>query len=261
MAINLKSEVEIEHIWRACRLVHEVLGHCREICRPGVETKDIDAEAERLIQKVEGAIPLFKNYPASDGVTAPFPAVTCISVNEEVVHGIPSARIIQEGDLVSIDFGVRIDGWCGDSATTVMVEPVTARHRRLCEVTEHVLQIAIENIQPGRLWSRIARQMQRYAEVSGLGVVEKFTGHGIGRELHEEPKLPNYVNLELLRNDIELQPGMVIAVEPMCTLGTGEVVVLDDDWTVATEDRQPAAHYEHTVVVTEKGCTVLTAAG
>ena len=190
--------------------LHEVLEHCRGICRPGVTTAEINAEAERLIQKVEGAVPLFKNYPASGGAAAPFPAVTCISVNEEVVHGIPSSRTIREGDVVSIDFGVRIEGWCGDAATTVMVEPVTARCRRLCEVTEHVLQIAIENIRPGRTWSSIAKKMERYAETAGLSVVKEFVGHGIGRELHEEPKLPNYVSRELLHDDIELQPGMVL---------------------------------------------------
>ncbi|MEX2673097.1 MAG: type I methionyl aminopeptidase [Phycisphaeraceae bacterium] len=257
MAISLKSRAEIAKMRAAGRIVHEALRRCRAACRPGVTTAELNAEAEKLIEGTPGAVGLFKWYPTyreGEG----FPAVTCISVNDEVVHGIPGDRVIGEGDLVSVDCGVRIDGWCGDSATTILVGQVSPEQRRLCEVTEHVLQIAIENIRPGRTWSRVARQMQNYAERAGFSVIKDFVGHGIGQSMHEEPKVPNFVSRDLLRHDIELKPGMVLAVEPMCTLGTEQVRVLKDGWTVVTADGRPAAHYEHTIAVTEDGCEVLT---
>ena len=241
----------------ACRLVRQVLQRCREVCRVGATTAEIDGEAEEILAQNENAVGLFKNYPTYKPGEG-FPALTCISMNEEVVHGIPGDRRGQAGDLVSIDFGCRIDGWCGDAATTVMVEPVSEADRRLCQVTEHVLQVAIENIRPGRRWSRVAGMMAGYAEQAGMGVVKDFVGHGIGQTMHEEPKVPNFVNQELLRNDIELAPGMVLAVEPMCSLGRGQVKVLADKWTVVTVDGQSAAHYEHTIAVTDDGCEVLT---
>ena len=176
-----------------------------------------------------------------------------------MVHGIPGERVVEEGDLVSVDFGVRIDGWCGDSATTIMVGKVRPKWRKLCEVTERVLEIAIEQIRPGKKWSHVARRMQDYAERLGMSVIKNFVGHGIGKELHEDPKVPNYVSPELERHDIELVPGMVLAIEPMCCLGADRVKTLDDGWTVATADNKPAAHYEHTVAITDDGCEVLTA--
>lgn len=256
MAISLKSKEEIEKMRAAGRVVHRVLQRCREICRPGVTTREIDEEASRVIAAA-GAKGLFKNYPTyrpGEG----FPSTLCLSVNEVVVHGIASERRIEEGDIVGIDCGVQVDGWCGDSAITVMVGQVRPEVRKLCEVTEHVLRIAIENIRPGRKWSQIARLMQRYAEHAGLSVVRDFVGHGIGRQMHEEPKVPNYVSRELLRHDIELREGVVLAIEPMCNLGSREVMTMPDGWTVLTVDGQPSAHYEHTVAVTALGADVLT---
>ena len=241
---------------RAARLVYNTLQQCREACRPGAMTRELDDAAERMLEG-SGAVPLFKNYPTyrpGEG----FPAVTCISVNEEVVHGIPGDRVLEEGDVVSVDFGCRIDGWCGDSARTFMVGQVSPERRRLCEVTKHVLQIALENVRPGRRWSQVARLMQNYAEKAGMGIVKEFVGHGIGAKMHEDPKIPNFVSRELLRNDIELKAGLVLAIEPMCCLGEGAVKVLDDEWTVATQDGKAAAHYEHTVAITDDGCEVLT---
>jgi len=258
MAISLKNAQEIEQMRVAGRIVYEALQACREACRPGATTAQVNAAAERVLASHAGAEPLFKNYPASHAGADPFPAVTCISVNEQVVHGIPGDRVIEEGDLVSVDCGVRMDGWCGDSAVTIAVGRTSAERCRLVEVTEHVLAIAIENIRPGRLWSQVARLMQNYAERAGLGVIRDFVGHGIGRNMHEEPKVPNFVSRELLRRDVELRPGMVLAVEPMCTLGGDRVRVLDDHWTVVTEDGRCAAHCEHTLAVTETGCRVLT---
>ncbi len=256
MAISYKTPQQIEHMRRAGRLVHEALRRCREVCQPGVTTAQIDAVAEQVLEE-SGGKGLFKNYPTyrpGEG----FPACTCISVNDEVVHGIPGSRQVNDGDIVSIDFGIKIDGWCGDAATTILVGSVPREVRKLCEVTEHVLSIAIENIRPGEKWSSIARRMESYAKAAKLGIVREFVGHGIGQSLHEEPKVPNFVSRELRRNDIELRPGLVIAVEPMCCLGSDAVRVLSDQWTVVTADGKPAAHYEHTVAVTETGCEVLT---
>jgi methionyl aminopeptidase len=256
MAIALKSASEIRQMREAGRLVHQALQRCRAACVPGATTAQIDAQAMAVLAENPSAVGLFQWYPTyrkGEG----FPAVTCISVNDEVVHGIPGGRVIAEGDVVSVDFGVRLNGWCGDSATTIMVGKVSPERRRLCEVTEHVLQIAVENMRPGLRWSRIAEMMQRYAEQAGMGVIRDFVGHGIGRNMHEDPKVPNFVSRELLRNDIELVPGLVLA-EPMCTLGTEKVTVLSDGWTVVTADGKAAAHYEHTLAVTETGCEVLT---
>ncbi len=257
MAIIRKTPQEIERMRRAGRLVHEVLRRITEACQPGVSTRELDEIAEGLVRQTSGAVGLFQWYPTykeSEG----FPSVTCISVNEEVVHGIPGERIVKEGDLVSVDFGVQLDGWCGDAATTILVGKVSSERRRLCEATQHVLQIAIENIRPGRYWSQIARMMQNYAERAGFGVIRDFVGHGIGSKMHEDPKVPNYVSDELRRKDFELRPGMVLAVEPMCSAGAEEVEVLGDGWTVVTADRKAAAHYEHTLAVTETGCDILT---
>lgn len=256
MAIRLKTEEEIAKMRAAGRAVRKVLHHCAAMCKPGVTTRQIDEEADRVIRE-SGAKGLFKNYPTyrpGEG----FPGTLCISVNEVVVHGIADDRVIQDGDIVGLDCGVAIDGWCGDSATTVRVGNVPKDVQKLCEVTEHVLQLAIENVKPGRKWSQIARLMQNYAESHGMSVVRDFVGHGIGSNMHEDPKVPNFVSRDLLRDDIELRPGMVLAIEPMCNLGSKDVLTLDDGWTVVTADRKASAHYEHTVAVTQQGAQVLT---
>ncbi|MEX2387847.1 MAG: type I methionyl aminopeptidase [Phycisphaeraceae bacterium] len=256
MAVQLKSKDELEKMRAAGRVVQQVHQRCRELCKPGVTTREIDEEAYRLFTSL-GAKGLFKNYPTyreGEG----FPSNLCISVNEVVVHGIAGDRTIEDGDIVGVDCGVKLDGWCGDAATTILVGNVAPEVRKLCEVTEHILHLAIENIQPGRRWSQVARLMQSYAESHGYGVVREFVGHGIGQEMHEDPKVPNYVSRHLLQNDIELREGMVLAIEPMCNLGSAQVVTLDDAWTVVTADRKASAHYEHTVAVTAGGADVLT---
>ena len=256
MAIRLKSRDEIDKMRQAGRVVHSVLQRCRELCQPGVTTKEIDEEAQRVIDTA-GARGLFKNYPTYKPGQG-FPSTLCISVNEVVVHGIASDRVIENGDIVGVDCGVQLDGWCGDSATTIMVGDVTPEVRKLCEDTQHVLQIAIENVKPGRRWSQIARLMQQYAESQGYGVVRDFVGHGIGQTMHEDPKVPNFVGRDLLRNDILLREGVVLAIEPMCNMGTKDVKTLADQWTVVTLDGKPAAHYEHTVAVVPGGAEILT---
>jgi methionyl aminopeptidase len=256
MAVRRKSKAEIEKMRAAGRVVRKIHEHCQEICKPGITTREIDEEAGRLFKEY-GVRGLFKNYPTyrpGEG----FPSNLCISVNEVVVHGIGDDRKIKDGDIVGIDCGVQLDGWCADSAVTIMVGDVSPEVRRLCQVTQEVLQLAIDNIKPGRRWSQIARLMQNYAEQAGMGVVKDFVGHGIGQSMHEDPKVPNFVSRDLLRNDIELREGIVLAIEPMCNLGTGEVITLADGWTVVTADRKPSAHYEHTVAVTATGADVLT---
>ena len=257
MAISLKSPQEIERMRESGRLVHEALRRCREACKAGATTAEIDAAAGSVVHENPGSVGLFKWYPTYEEGQG-FPAYTCISVNDELVHGIPGGRVLEEGDLVSVDFGIRINGWCGDAATTIPVGRISPERERLCEVTEHVLRIAIENIRPGRRWSRIAQQMERYAERAGMGVIKEFVGHGIGRVMHEDPKVPNYLSRDLRKKDIELRPGMVMAVEPMCSLGSEKTETLDDGWTVVMADGRCAAHYEHTLAVTETGCEILT---
>lgn len=256
MAIVLKSKGDIEKMRAAGRVVRRVLDHCEAFIRPGVTTRQIDEACYRVFTEA-GARGLFKNYPTYKPDEG-FPGNVCISVNDCVVHGIGGDRVIKDGDIVGIDCGVQLDGWCGDAATTVLVGNVARRTRQLCEATRHVLQLAVENIKPGRRWSQVARLMQGYAESQGFGVVRDFVGHGIGRSMHEDPKVPNFVSRDLLRNDIVLREGLVLAVEPMCTLGRPDTVVLDDGWTVLTADGEPSAHYEHTIAVTATGADVLT---
>jgi methionyl aminopeptidase len=257
MAIRLKSKAELEKMRAAGRVVQDVHRACREVCKPGVSTQEIDETAERVIRDA-GAVGLFKNYPTYKKGEG-FPANLCISVNDVVVHGIASReQLIEDGDIVGIDCGVMLDGWCGDAATTIEVGDVGEEVAGLCEVTRQVLQLAIDNVRPGRRWSQIARVMQKYAEGQGYGVVRDFVGHGIGKKMHEDPKLPNYVNRELIKDDIVLREGITLAIEPMCNLGTKETLTEDDGWTVRTADGKASAHYEHTVAVTADGADVLT---
>jgi methionyl aminopeptidase len=180
-------------------------------------------------------------------------------VNEQVVHGIPSENTrLKDGDILSIDFGVRFDGYCGDAAVTIGIGKVSEHKRRLMDVTKHVLDIAVSMAAPNVKWSRVAAQMQDYAESAGFSVVKDFVGHGIGRKMHEEPRVPNFVSDDLLANDIVLTEGMVLAVEPMINSGTSAVRTLKNGWTVVTRDGKCSAHFEHTIVIVKDGCEVLT---
>lgn len=255
MAIKLKSAREIELMRNAGRIVHKVLTGLAEMVAPGVTTAELDAEAERLTAEL-GAQALFKGVPGAGG---PFPGTICTSLNEQVVHGIPSPRtVIRQGDVVSLDYGCRLAGYCGDAALTVLVGQAPPRTRELVDVTRRLLEIAVEQSRPGRLWSEVARQMQACAEEHGFSVIREFVGHGIGREMHEDPKVPNFVSRELLKQDILLQQGLVLAVEPMVAMGRADVKVGPDGWAVCTRDRQPAAHFEHTLAIAPGGCSVLT---
>jgi methionyl aminopeptidase len=255
--ILLKSPREIALMRDAGRLVAKALERVRTMAVPGVSTADMDAAVATIFRE-HGAVPLFKGYPSPTKGKPPFPAVICASVNEQVVHGIPNRRPLREGDIVSIDTGCRLNGWCGDAATTVAIGPIRPEIQKLLEVTRETLSLSIRAMERYRTWSEVASLMERYVKSQGMAVIEKFVGHGIGRDMHEEPQVPNFLSKALRRNDIRLEPGIVLAIEPMVALGTKEVRTLDDGWTVETRDRAASAHFEHTVAMTPEGPRVLT---
>ena len=257
MAITLRSRREIELMRRAGAVVANVLSQLKEMAEPGMTTARLDTIALQMAVEA-GAEALFKGVRSPVSNT-PFPGAICASINEQVVHGIPSKHTkLREGDILSVDFGVRLNGYCGDAAITVPVGDVSEDKRRLLNVTEHVLGLAIEKSTPSVRWSQVAAEMQHYAESAGFSVVRDFVGHGIGREMHEEPKVPNFVSRELLDDDIVLTEGMVLAVEPMINAGSCAVRTLKNGWTVVTRDGKCSAHFEHTIVIVDGGCKILT---
>jgi methionyl aminopeptidase len=257
MAITLRSRREVELIRRAGAVVVDVLSKLKEIAEPGVTTGRLNNVASQITADA-GAEALFKGV-RSPLSRIPFPACVCTSVNEQVVHGIPSETVVlKDGDILSIDFGARLDGYCADAAVTVAIGKVSENKRELIDVTKHVLDMAIEKSAPAVKWSRIAAEMQSYVESAGFSVVKDFVGHGIGKKMHEEPRVPNFVSDELLTCDIILTEGMVLAVEPMINAGTGNVRTRKDGWTVVTRDGKCSAHFEHTIAIVKNGCEVLT---
>ena len=249
-AISLKQPHEISLMREAGRIVAIVLNTLEDAIRPGVTTWDLDVIAEEVTAKL-GGVPAFKGYQG-------FPASICASVNEELVHGIPSARrVLEEGDIVTIDFGASYQGYFGDSAVTYMVGTVIGPARRLLQVTEESLAGAINQARAGKNVSDLSRTVQAHVEANGFSIVRQYVGHGIGTRMHEEPRVPNYFDEEPAIDPV-LQPGMVLAIEPMVNQGSSETMVLDDDWTVVTSDRMLSAHFEHSVAVTENGPEILT---
>ncbi len=260
MAITLRSQREIELMGRAGAVVADVLSKLKEVAEPGITTADLDSIAVKMTADA-GAQALFKGVrtPYSQ---IPFPGVICASINDEVVHGIPSENAaLSSGDILSVDFGVRLDGYCGDAAITMAIGDISEDRRRLMDVTTRVLEIAIAKSAPAVRWSQVAAEMQRCAEEAGFSVVRDFVGHGIGREMHEEPRVPNFVNSELRAHDIVLAEGMVLAVEPMINAGSCGVRTLKNGWTVVTRDGKCSAHFEHTIAIVKGGCEVLTVKG
>lgn len=245
--IILKSKSEIEKMRRACRIVAEVLQELKQVARPGVTTLELDALAERGI-RARGALPAFKGYRG-------FPKSLCVSVNEQVVHGIPSKRRLKEGDIVGLDLGAIWDGYYGDAAITVPVGRVSPAIEHLLAITKEALYAGINEVKPGKHLSDISHAIQNHAETQGYSVVRAFVGHGIGTALHEEPQVPNFGPPG---RGPRLKPGMVLAIEPMVNLGDADVEILDDGWTVVTADGQLSAHFEHTVAITENGPEILT---
>lgn len=251
--IEIKSRGEVERMRRASGIVAEILAELVEMVRPGMTTAALDAVAEERIARL-GAKPAFKNYRVGDSI---FPAVLCTSVNEEIVHGIPSGRTLAEGDIIGLDFGVIYEGYYADSAVTAPVGRVDARSDRLITTTRRCLDAAISQLRPGRRIGDVGAAVQAIAEAEGYGVVRDFVGHGIGRALHEDPQVPNF---GIAGRGRSLKPGMVLAVEPMINEGTAAVRVLSDGWTAVTADGKRSAHFEHTVAITEDGPWVLTSA-
>jgi methionyl aminopeptidase len=255
--IILKSAREIELIRAAGAVVHRVLAKMKELAQPGATTAELNSVAEDMIAQAAG-VPLFKGVE-NPQARFPFPAALCTSVNEELVHGIPGNRVLQEGDIVSVDCGVRVAGYCGDAATTIPIGRISPEAEHLLDVTRRTLALACEEIRPGRMWSEVATKMQAFVESEGLSVVRDFVGHGIGREMHEEPKVPNYWDHSQKLLDFELVEWMVLAIEPMVNAGTHRVHYGDGNrWVVVTGDRRYAAHFEHTMAVRAAGVDVLT---
>lgn len=248
--IVLKSPREIGILREAGRIARLALDAATAMARPGVSTAEIDAEVERVIRG-HGATPEFKGYHG-------FPASVCVSVNDQVVHGIPGSRRLKEGDVVGIDVGARWKGYVGDNAATVAVGRVSEAARRLIDTTRECLELAVLECVPGRRLSDIGRAVQSLAESRGFTLVRDYAGHGIGARMHEDPQVPNYVDEHTLRRDLVLKEGLCIAIEPMLNAGGPEVRVLDDDWTVVTRDGSLSAHWEDSVAVTKDGPVVLT---
>jgi methionyl aminopeptidase len=248
VAVVLKSAKEIEKMRRAGKVVREVLELVRGLVKPGVTTMDLEKAAEARTKKL-GAKPAFKGYHG-------YPCVLCTSVNSEVVHGIPSTkRVLKEGEIVSVDFGAFVEGFCGDAAITVPVGKIDPQTAELLKVTEASLHAGIDVVKPGATLGDVGFAVQKVVEAAGFSVVRDFVGHGIGVHMHEDPQVPNY---GIAGQGMKLRAGMVIAIEPMVNAGKYGVMVLDDGWTAVTADGSMSAHFEHTVAVTATGARILT---
>jgi len=243
----LKRPDEVELIRESARIVAEALDLAGSLARPGMATAEIDRQVKAHIEE-RGGVPSFLGYHG-------YPASTCISVNEQVVHGIPNGRVLREGDIVGVDIGVYRKGYHGDAARTFAVGEVDPEARRLLRVTEEALLRGIEAIRPGGRLGLVSHAIQRHVEAEGFSVVRDLVGHGIGRKLHEDPQVPNFGPAEA---GPVLRPGLVLAIEPMVNQGTWEVYTLEDRWTVVTKDGRLSAHFEHTVAVTENGPEILS---
>lgn len=250
--IRLKNKNQIAGIKASCTMLSELYAELRPLIVAGTATIDLDDFARRFIVD-RGGTPAFLNYGDASN---PFPATLCISINEEVIHGIPGKRVIRPGDVVSIDSGIDLGGYYSDAAFSVAVPPVAPETERLLRVTKECLERAIAVVKPGSRIHDISRAVFSHARANGFGVVRQYCGHGVGFSQHEDPQVPNYVGSG---PNPRLVPGMVIAIEPMINAGGDNVTELDDGWTVVTLDRSLSAHFEHTVVVTDTGVEVLTA--
>jgi len=251
----LKTPEQIARMREAGLIVWEAHQVAADMVMPGITTAEIEAAVDTFIT-LNNATALFKGVPGK----VPFPAATCISVNEEIVHGMPGKRVLKEGDIVSLDIGVRLNGWCGDAAVTRPVGVISPEKRKLLDITEGTLRLAIELMPRCQYWSQVAKEMADYVRKAGFSVVEELAGHGIGADLWESLHVPNYSNREYEKNqDFRLEPGVVIAVEPMVNVGRRNIKTLRDHWTITTTDGKPSAHFEHTLALTRDGVQILTA--
>jgi methionyl aminopeptidase len=252
-----KSPEEIERMRRAGRIVADTIDRILEAVHPGATTAELDVVAEKTIRD-QGAVPSFKGYGGTSE-RPPFPASICTSLNQEVVHGIPGARVLREGDILSLDVGAIWEGYHGDSAVSVFVgEPPGAEAEKLLRVTEDSLEAGIAQLKPGGRLSDVGHAVQQVVEGAGFSVVREYVGHGVGQSLHEDPPIPNYGDPG---RGPKIAPGLVVAIEPMVNMGGWETAVQPDRWTVVTADGSLSAHFEHTIAVTENGPEVLTARG
>lgn len=250
-----RSPAEIDKLRRSGLLVYEILQKLKDMVAEGITTQDLEAAAAKMIADA-GARPAFKGY-VSHASKAKYPFVLCTSVNEEVVHGMPSAkRKLKPGDIVSIDTGVELNGYFGDSAVTVAIGEPNDSVKRLLKVTEESLELAIDKVRAGNRLFDICGTVEKHVTSNGFSVVREFVGHGIGTSLHEEPQIPNYIDRNT--ENPRLKPGMVLAIEPMVNAGKPDVLVLDDGWTAVAKDGSMSAHFEHTVAVTDTGARILT---
>jgi methionyl aminopeptidase len=245
--ITMKSAREIEAMRRSGKITSQVLGDLMRAVKPGMTTGDLDAMAEKGIREL-GGIPTFMGYHG-------YPSSICASVNDEVVHGMPGKRVLEDGDLLSIDIGTTFEGYVSDSAVTVAVGTISPAAQRLLDVTQECLMAGIAQMHKGNRLGDIGAAVQKHAESHGYGVVRELVGHGIGTKMHEEPQVPNYGSQG---SGMELRPGLVLAIEPMITEGKYAVETLKDGWTVVTADGKLAAHFEHTIAITEDGPKILT---
>lgn len=254
--MKLKSSEQIKRMREAGLLLWEVHQIAKSLICIGITTKEIDAAVDAFI-KSKNAIPLFKGVPSSVPGKPPFPASTCISVNEQVVHGIPSERKLSAGDIVSIDIGVKYNGWSSDAAVTYPVDAtVSEEAKNLLYVTENCLRMNIELLKTNSRWSKIVKHSSNLIRQAGYSIVEELVGHAIGKEMWESPQVPNHIPDPI--DDFKIKVGMVLAIEPMINMGKKNVILQDDGWTYVTEDNLPSAHFEHTVAITENGPEVLT---
>ena len=245
--IVLKSPAEIEKMRKSNRIVAEVLASIKDVARPGIATIELERLCEEELKKRK-VRPAFKGYRG-------YPYCLCTSVNEEVVHGMPSNRVLREGDIISVDVGVDCDGYYGDAAITMPIGRISEQASRLIDVTEVALRRAIEKAQVGNRLFDISYAVQSYVEENGFSVVRAFVGHGIGRDLHEAPQVPNFGTPG---RGVRLKAGMVFAIEPMINAGGSDIVILDDGWTAVTKDGSLSAHFEHTIAITENGPCILS---
>jgi len=246
--INIKDEYEIEMMKKAGKIVGDTHNYLVPYIKEGITTKELDNLASQYITSRD-ATPSFKDYNG-------YPASICTSINEEVVHGIPSSRKLKDGDIISIDIGACYEGYHGDSAWSYPVGTVNKKQEQLLRHTEEALFEGLKVIKEGAYVRDISDSIEKHAKKNNLGIVKELVGHGIGKTIHEDPEVPNYVSKRF--GSVELKEGMVIAVEPMLNAGTANVCVLDDEWTVVTADGKPSAHFEHTVLVTKEGFLILT---
>jgi methionyl aminopeptidase len=245
-----KSEREIEIMRKAGKIVADALTMTREIAKEDVSTEDLNTRLEEYVLQ-KGGIPVFKGYRG-------YPKSICASINEEIVHGIPDQRKLCNGDILSVDIGVEFNKYVADAAITIPIGEISEEAESLLQVCEEALNKAIEKTCANNKLSEVSRSIQDYVESNGLSVIRDYTGHGIGRQMHEDPQIPNFVSKELLKADEILLQGMALAIEPMICVGKYDTEVLKNKWTVVTKDRKLSAHFEHTVVVTENGAEVLT---